>query len=171
MVSTTTEPNFYRKSASFHYLNMLVGKKWEVGIFESTIWQKMRNSQIIATDYSQFNPLIGVNTARFGFSDTNNVMLGLNLKFRPFKKFDLYAQAVIDDPSKDHYAFQFGWKWHEPFKMKKLWLQGEINQAARNMYTSNPVLQNYGHYNQPLAHPLGAGFWEFLAGQMISRCS
>lgn len=160
---TSSEPGFYRKSASFHYLNWLVGKKLEIGLFESTIWQKMRNQQIIETDFTQFNPFIGVNTARFGFADTNNVMVGVNFKLRPFKKFDIYGQIAVDDPSKDHYAFQFGAKWFEPFKIKKLIIQGEINQAARNMYTSVNDIQNYGHYNQPLAHPLGAGFWEFLA--------
>lgn len=160
---TTPEPGYYRKSASFHYLNILIGKRLEIGLFESTIWQKMRNGEIIPTDYTQFNPLIGVNTVRFGFADTNNVMLGLNFKVHPFYKFDVYGQIVVDDPSKDHYSFQIGAKWYEPFKIKKLMIQGEINQAARKMYSFADPLQNYGHYNQPLAHPLGAGFWEFVA--------
>jgi hypothetical protein len=160
---TTPEPGYFRKSASFHFINFLVGKRLEIGIFESTIWQKMRNERIIKTDYSQFNPLIGINSVRFGFADTNNVMLGLNFKIHPFYKFDIYGQIVVDDPSKDHYAFQLGAKWYEPFKIKKLMIQGEINQAARKMYSYSDPLQNFGHYNQPLAHPLGAGFWEFIA--------
>jgi hypothetical protein len=123
----------------------------------------MRNELIIATDYSQFNPMMGINLARFGFADTNNVMVGLNFKLHPFYKFDIYGQIVVDDPSKDHLAFQIGAKWFEPFKIRKLMIQGEINQAARKMYSFADPLQNYGHYNQPLAHPLGAGFWEFVA--------
>lgn len=160
---TTPEPGYFRKSASFHYLSFLVGKKIEIGIFESTIWQKMQNNFIAETDYSQFNPLIGINSARFGFADTNNVMLGVNFKIQPFKKFNVYGQWAIDDPSKDHFAYQLGVKWFEPFKIKKFMLQGEVNHAARNMYTSVIAIQNYGHFNQPLAHPLGGGFWEFLA--------
>lgn len=164
MVSNgSREPGYYKKSMSLHYLSFLIGKKIEIGLMEATIWQKMRGNAIIATDYSQLNPIIGINTARFGFSDTNNVLIGLNFKIRPFKKFDVYGQWAIDDPSKDHFAYQLGVKWFEPFKIKKLIVQGEINHAARNMYTSVTPIQNYGHYNQPLAHPLGAGFWEYLA--------
>jgi hypothetical protein len=159
---TTPEAGYFRKSGSFHYLNFLVGKKLEIGLYEATIWQKMRNDFIIATNYSQFNPIIGINSARFGFADTNNVLVGLNFKLHPFKKMDIYGQMAIDDPNKDHFAYQLGAKWFEPFKIKKFILQVEANHAARNMYTSVTAIQNYGHYNQPLAHPLGAGFWEFL---------
>ena len=159
---TTPEAGYFRKSASFHYLNFLIGKKLEIGLFESTIWQKMRNDFIIATDYSQFNPIMGINLARFGFADTNNVMVGLNFKFHPFKKIDFYGQIAIDNPAKDHFAYQLGAKWFEPFKIKKFVLQIEANHAARNMYSSITSIQNFGHFNQPLAHPLGAGFWEFL---------
>lgn len=160
---TTPEPGFFRKSASIHYLSFLLGKKIEIGVMEATIWQKMRNEQIINTDYTQFNPILGINTARFGFKDTNNVLIGINFKIRPFKKFDIYGQWAIDDPSNDHFAYQLGAKWFEPFKIKKLVIQGEINHASRNMYTSFNPIQNYGHYNQPLAHTLGAGFWEYIA--------
>lgn len=159
---TTPEASYFRKSASFHYLSFLIGKKIEIGIFESTIWQKMRNNLIINTDYTQFNPLIGGNTARFGFADTNNVMLGLNFKMRPFKKFDVYAQLAADDPSKSRWAWQTGFKWFEPFHFKKFMVQGEINRAENYMYAHSATIQNYAHFNQPLAHPLGAGFWEFI---------
>src|SRR5690606_37311912 len=45
--------------------------------------------------------------------------------------------------------------------VKNLDLQGEINIARPYTYARDSVA-NYTHYNQPLAHPLGASFAEIL---------
>ena len=46
--------------------------------------------------------------------------------------------------------------------VKNLDLQFETNRVRPFTYSHYDSVANYTHYNQPLAHPLGAGFQEFI---------
>jgi len=46
--------------------------------------------------------------------------------------------------------------------VKNFDLQFESNRVRPYTYAANDTLTNYSHYNQPLAHPLGASFQEFI---------
>ena len=59
-------------------------------------------------------------------------------------------------------GYQLGYKIFDPFSIKRLALQVEYNYVRPYTYAHHNPQQNYGHYNQPLAHPLGANFSEFL---------
>ncbi|MCZ2444589.1 MAG: gliding motility protein RemB, partial [Flavobacteriales bacterium] len=41
--------------------------------------------------------------------------------------------------------------------------QAEFNYVRPYSYQHYRINSNYAHYNQPLAHPLGANFWEAIA--------
>ena len=49
------------------------------------------------------------------------------------------------------------------FPLSHIYLQSEFNYVRPYMYTHSNTIQNYGHYNQSLAHPLGANFLEWLS--------
>lgn len=49
------------------------------------------------------------------------------------------------------------------FTIKNLFLQTEFNQVQPYTYAHKMPSQNYAHYNQPLAHPLGANFRESVS--------
>ncbi len=162
-VATTPESIFERKAASFHYLSYTVSRKLQVSLFEGTIWRRMNSDQrLLPQDYSFFNPLIGVNAARFGLAAQNNVLLGTQVKYQPFRKAYFYGQVAADDMARHKWAWQVGGKWFDVAGIPNLILQAEVNQATRRTYAHTIVLQNYGHYNQPLAHPAGAGFSELV---------
>ena len=63
-------------------------------------------------------------------------------------------------------AFQLGAKYIDALGVQNLDLQAEINTVRPYTYThfsdANQRLSNYTHYNQPLAHALGANFREFI---------
>ena len=59
-------------------------------------------------------------------------------------------------------AFQLGFKCFNLFTVKRLYVTGEFNYARPYTYQRRSTLTNYAHYNQPLAHPLGANFYEIL---------
>jgi len=44
-----------------------------------------------------------------------------------------------------------------------LFVQSEFNLVRPFTYSHGSVLQNYGHLSQPLAHPIGANFWETVS--------
>jgi hypothetical protein len=48
----------------------------------------------------------------------------------------------------------------ELFGIKKLNFQTEFNYVRPYTYSHASVQQNYSHFNEPLAHPLGANFME-----------
>jgi hypothetical protein len=55
-----------------------------------------------------------------------------------------------------------GGKYINAFSLKNLDLQGEINIVRPFTYSHFDSLANYTHYNQPMAHPLGANFVEAI---------
>ena len=60
-------------------------------------------------------------------------------------------------------SYQFGVKSYNSFGIKNLFLQGEFNLVRPYMYSHWSGESNYGHYNQPLAHPWGGNFYEIIA--------
>ena len=60
------------------------------------------------------------------------------------------------------YGYQLGFKMFDAFKIESLTLQTEYNLVRPYTYAHHNPEQNYAHYNQPLAHPLGANFSEML---------
>ena len=60
------------------------------------------------------------------------------------------------------FGVQLGGKYFDAFSIKNLDLQAEVNIVRPFTYTHSDTVANYTNYNQPLAHPLGAGFGEFI---------
>jgi hypothetical protein len=50
----------------------------------------------------------------------------------------------------------------DAFGLKNLDLQLEMNRVRPFTYSHYDTVANYTHYNQPLAHPLGANFQELI---------
>ena len=60
------------------------------------------------------------------------------------------------------FGYQIGYKIFNFFNVDKLSFQAEYNYVRPYTYAHKNPTQNYAHYNQPLAHPLGANFSELL---------
>jgi hypothetical protein len=60
------------------------------------------------------------------------------------------------------FAWQLGAKYIDAFNVKNLDLQLEANRVRPFTYSHRDSVANYTHYNQPLAHPLGANFQEVI---------
>src|SRR6185295_4915211 len=60
------------------------------------------------------------------------------------------------------YGVQLGAKYINAFGVSNLDLQLEHNLARPFTYSHRDSVANYTHYNQPLAHPLGANFSEII---------
>lgn len=159
---STPEALFKRKMGSFHYFSANIGKKLQVGLFEGTIWERVDDEDKLVMDYTYFVPVVGLATALNGFSGRNNSLLGLNFKLKLDSIGVLYGQFAVDDPSETQFAFQAGGKFFDIFGIRDFHAQVEYNQVLPYMYTHDKTLQNYSHYNQALAHPLGAGFGEVV---------
>ena len=160
-----------RKYVAIHHLSWNVNKKLNIGLFEAVISRQQQNRGF---DINFFNPIIFYRAIEFTRgSEAGNAIIGLSSKYKFTKNISAYTQFVLDELTvsrffdgsgywANKYAFQLGVKYHNAFKIKNLYLQGEYNMARPYTYSHfNPIL-NYGHFNQPLAHLWGSNFSEFI---------
>ncbi|HSH64323.1 MAG TPA: hypothetical protein VLB84_00655 [Bacteroidia bacterium] len=161
---------FQKKIGNFQMLNIRFWERLNVGLFQGMIWEAADSTNREHVNFNTFDPVIGVNALTYGLHHSNNVLLGLTLKINITRSFFLYGQFLLDDlNSKDEkdgirkkYGYQAGFKYIDAFTLKNLTLQGEYNSVRPYTYASENPEQSYSHYNQALAHPLGANFIETI---------
>lgn len=157
-----------RKYAAMHHLSMNVIKWLNVGLFEGVIFGRKNRF-----DFEYLNPVIFLRHIEGTVGSPDNAVAGIDFKTNFAHHFQLYGQLLLDEfiakevTKGDGYwankfAYQLGGKYVDAFNLKNLDLQFEINRARPFTYSHNDSVSNYTHYNQPLAHPLGANFQEFI---------
>jgi len=162
---------YRKKYGTFHYLDISVTKRLNVGIFESIIWQAEDSTGFRGFDINYLNPVIFIRPVEFSLGSPDNALMGLNISYRLFKNYFIYGQFVLDEFKLkevtsgngwvgNKQAFQAGIKIFDFLNIEKLYFQSEFNYVRPYMYSHRSSLQNYGHYNEALAHPVGANFWE-----------
>ena len=170
----TYELGYRKKYGTFHYLSYAVNKRLQIGLFESVIWQAQDSSGYRGFDINYLNPVIFYRPVEFSLGSPDNALLGLNISYKLGQNYVLYGQLLLDE-FKVHevlsgngwwgnkQAFQLGAKVFDVAEIKNLFLQTEYNYVRPYTYSHSSSLQNYGHYNQSLAHPVGANFWESVS--------
>ncbi len=157
-----------RKYAAMHHLSMNVTKWLNVGLFEGVIFGRKNRF-----DFEYLNPIIFLRHIEGTVGSPDNAVAGIDFKTNFAHHFQLYGQLLLDEfiankiTKNDGYwankfAYQFGGKYVDAFNLKNLDLQLEINRIRPFTFSHYDSVANYTHYNQPLAHPLGANFNEFI---------
>lgn len=167
--------NGYRKKwGVFHYLDWNVNKRLSIGFFDAIIWQDADSTGKRGFDFSYVNPFIFLRPVEGQNGSPDNALIGFNAKYELLKNMAVYGQLVLDEFTAkevfggngywaNKFAYQFGIKGFDAFKIKRLNYLLEFNTARPYTYSQRNSLLNYGHYNQPLAHPMGANFREFVS--------
>jgi len=157
-----------------HYVDWNATKRFSVGFFQAVTWADAEVEGKRGFDFNYIHPFIflrpveNTNTA-----SPDKMRLGFNLKYEIFKKSSLYGQFMFDEfTAKEFFkgngywankwAIQFGIRGADLFKVQGLNYLAEFNTARPYTYAHFNRLSNYSNYNQPLAHPYGANFREFL---------
>jgi hypothetical protein len=167
--STTVNQTFVRKYVTSHYLSIQALPKLTIGLFETVVYHDSTGTR--GYDVNYLNPFIFYRPVEFALgSSGGNVLIGMNAKYQWTNNFYLYGQFLLDELKVDEFFGATGWwankySWQLGFKsfntfIPHLMLQSEFNYVRPYTYTHLTALQNYGHYNQSLAHPLGANFIE-----------
>jgi hypothetical protein len=169
--------NYFNKFSTIHYLSYNVNDWLNFGFFESIIFQAQEGNFYRGFDINYLNPIIFLRPVEYAQGSADNALLGGSMKVKIKKKVILYSQLLLDEfllkELKDgngwwanKYGVQFGLKSYDFLWIKNLKLQLEYNIVRPFTYSyfynsSNiSTLQNYGHFNSALAHPLGANFKE-----------
>jgi len=164
---------YAKKYMSSHYLSANINSKLCVSIFESVIWRANHAPGARGFDVNYLNPIALFRPLEYSINSPDNALVGINTRYKlPFNS-QLYGQFVLDEFSlnemrsgNDWYGSKFGYqigaKMYDAFGLENLTIQSEFNLVRPYTYAHHNPVQNYAHYNQPLAHPLGANFSEKL---------
>lgn len=156
------------KYSTTHYLSINATKWLNIGFFENVIFSRSNHYS-----FGYLNPIIFFRAIERSYGSPDNVNLGFSAKAIVTKNVQLYGQLFLDEfRSKElfgsnkwwgnKYGVQLGAKYFDAFTIKNLDLQAELNMVRPYTYSHSDSITNYSHYNQPIAHPLGAGFVEMI---------
>lgn len=157
-----------KKYAAMHHLSFNATRWLNIGLFESVIFGRPNRF-----DFSYLNPIIFLRSIEQQNGSPDNANVGLDFKANVARSLQFYGQVLFDEFLLkemragdgwwgNKFGLQLGGKYIDAFKVKNLDLQGELNFARPYTYSHYNEVANYSHYNQPLAHPLGANFAEAI---------
>ncbi|MFP4093224.1 MAG: hypothetical protein ACLFUB_01980 [Cyclobacteriaceae bacterium] len=159
--------SFPPKFFALHRLGVSLTPKLQLGLFESITY----GDESGQFDLNYLNPIVFYRAIEQQGGSSGNASLGMDLRWLPFKGFSVYAQGLIDEFVisemragnnwwGNKYALQLGSEYVNAFSMANLDLQLEYNRVRPYTYAHEDLFRAYTHYEQPLAHPLGANFDE-----------
>ncbi|MBS1681991.1 MAG: hypothetical protein JST48_09780 [Bacteroidetes bacterium] len=171
---STANKNYPVKYMAFHHASINIGKKFNLGVFESIVFAPQDTINRNAFQLNYLNPVIFYRAIEQQGGSPDNVLLGIDFKWNAAKRISLYGQAVVDEfvlkeviSRKgwwgNKFAFQGGLKYIDAFNVSNLDIQLEANVIRPYTYSHDSQYSNYSNYNQPLAHPLGANLIEGVA--------
>lgn len=157
-----------KKYQVMHHLSFNISKSVNVGLFEAVTFG--RRNQF---DFQYLNPIIFLRPVESGNGSGDKAKVGVDFKANLANRFQFYGQFLFDEfvlnklrNDRNNYVNKFGYqvgaKYVDAFGIPNLDLQGEINRIRPFTYSHYDSVSNYTHYNQPMAHPLGANLQEFI---------
>ncbi|MEO5783349.1 MAG: hypothetical protein ABIQ07_08770, partial [Ginsengibacter sp.] len=157
-----------RKYQALHHLTFNISKSITVGLFEGVTFGR-RNY----FDFQYLNPIIFLRPIESSNGSSDKAKVGFDFKANVANRLQFYGQFLLDefvlsklrnDPTNyvNKYGYQLGAKYVDAFGIANLDLQVESNRVRPFVYSHYDSVSNYTHYNQPMAHPLGANFQEFV---------
>ena len=158
-----------KKYAALHHLDLQVNRWLQLGFFEGVVFGRPNRF-----DFSYLNPVIFYRSVEHQNGSMDNSLAGLDWKIDPLKSVQLYGQLLLDEFNlseirsgnqwwANKWGYQLGAHYINAGGIKNLDLQLEYNRVRPFTYSHRDSVANYTHYNQPLAHPLGANFSEFIS--------
>lgn len=161
------------KFVAFHHLSINIGKKLNLGVFETVIFSPDDSLGTGKFQLGYINPLIFYRAIEQQNGSSDNVILGFDLKWNVAKGVSLYGQFVLDEFVlknirdgngwwANKFGIQAGGKYVDAFGIDNLDLQGEMNVMRPYTYSHNTLYANYSNFEQSMAHPLGANFTEMV---------
>jgi hypothetical protein len=172
LISQHTLGDYYypKKYAVVHHLSVNATKWLNVGLYSNIAFGGVNHFE-----FSYLNPVIFLPAAQQENGSPDKTTVGFDVKANIAHSVQIYGQLLFNEfvwtEIKNYSAgwwgnkqgVQAGVKYIDMFKVKNLDFQAELNVMRPFTYTHSDTVANWSHYNQPLAHPFGANFIEFIA--------
>lgn len=163
---------FDKKYFAWHHLSINLGKRVNIGVFEAITNGASKADAKFELNY--LNPVIIYRSVEAHIGNKHSSILGLDFKVNFARHFQVYGQLAVSELNfselkkrngwfGNQQSFQLGAKYIDAFTVKNLDLQVEFNYVRPFMYSDRMPEAAYTHYNQPLAHALGANVMEGVA--------
>lgn len=157
-----------KKYAAMHHLDINLTKWLNVGVFEGVIFGRKNRF-----DFGYLVPVIFYRSVERNSGSRDNALVGFDFKANVAHTAQIYGQLLLDELKMSEltssrnwwgnkYGYQIGAKYIDAFTIPNLDIQLELNRVRPFTYSHKDSVANYSHYNQPLAHPLGANFNEWI---------
>jgi hypothetical protein len=167
------QQTFKTKYSSMQYLSWNATKRINISFFEAIVWQGNDTNRVRGFDINYMNPVAFYRPTEYSLGSPDNAFVGTSFKVKLPLQLQLYGQVMLDEfvlhellARKgwwgNKYGLQAGLKAFDLFGIKNLSMLTELNYVRPYTYSHGSVQQNYAHFNQPLADPLGANFEEFI---------
>ena len=190
--------NFDAKYAVSHQLSFQITPRFQLGFFESVIFGRSDTLNSRGFEWHYLNPVIFYRAIEHHVGDPDRITVGMNWEFLITPGLGFYGQFIADEiyvndvradldsmlvrlglrrerkfdtfaSMRNQFGLQVGLKAADPFGIRNLDLQGEINLIRPYVYQHYDVdgsglrpPASHSHYSQPLAHPLGANLAEWI---------
>ncbi|GAA4426653.1 hypothetical protein GCM10023188_09000 [Pontibacter saemangeumensis] len=158
-----------KKYMALHRLGINATENFNVGLFEQVVFARDEGK----FELQYLNPVIFYRSIEQALGSEDNAMLGADFRWNIANRVQLYGQLMLDEFLlkevkagngwwANKQAGQLGAKYIDAFGLGNLDLQGEVNIIRPYTYQHRDQFTNYQHYNQPLAHPMGANLYELI---------
>ncbi len=142
-----------------------------VGVNEMVIFDRKDTTQSNQFDLNYLNPVIFYRAVESNLGSRDNSFIALDVNWKIRNQYLVYGQFILDEfklkeftgnPNwwGNKYGYQIGVRGFDLFKVKRLDALLEYNRIRPYTYSHYRTTQSYSHFNQALAHPLGANFGE-----------
>ncbi len=158
-----------KKYMAAHYLSYEPVPQLSLGFYEAVVFSRPTGFEL-----QYLNPVILYRTVEHLLGSPDNVLIGLTARYNFKRHVQFYSQLMLDEFVFEElfikkrkwwankYGVQLGLKYIDAFGIDHLDLQVEANWVRPYTYTHFDSTATYSHYSQPLAHPLGANFIEYV---------
>lgn len=165
------------KYVALHYLSINIFDNLNIGLFESVTFHDNKKDGR-GFDINYLNPVIFYRSVEHQLGDPDKMMVGLNMGYIPIKDIKLYGQFMLNEFRindlrerngyvGNKFGYQLGMRYIDLLGLSNVDFQVEYNRVRPYSYAHYEIsgtypVNSYSHYNQPLAHPLGANFSEWI---------
>jgi hypothetical protein len=158
-----------KKYAVIHHLSVNATKWLNVGLYSNIAFGGVNHFE-----FSYLNPVIFLPAAQQENGSPDKTTVGFDFKANVGHAAQFYGQLLFNEFVWEqivHYSdgwwgnkqgLQLGFKYVDLFHIKNLDVQAEMNVMRPYTYSHDDTVANWSHYNQPLAHPFGANFFELI---------
>jgi hypothetical protein len=162
-----------RNWAAFHYIDWNISNRLSVGFFNALIAAETDDQgNRHGFDVNYINPILFASSLGPSGTIPDHTLFGFNAKYNVLNKTTLYGQLLFDQSTNSTYnktAMQLGFRGSDLFKVNALNYLFEYNTATPYAYSNQSPIVSYSDFSEPLAHPFGANFREWLGIMNYSK--